>query len=151
MEPTTAAPIAAWVAERAYWVFLGVMILNILQRRHQKRVEKKRLATLIIGIAFFGVLVAGHTVNELNGSDWMFYLAVAGIVGVLVYYREKTFPFRFRSRKDGRWLNFQEIFFDDEHGDGEEEPLRTDVTGDTDRADADQDDPEQAEPEQREQ
>jgi peptidoglycan/LPS O-acetylase OafA/YrhL len=121
MEPTTAAPVAVWVAERAYWIFLGVMILNIIQRRYQKQVEKKRFATLIIGIALFGVLVAGHAVNEFNGTDWMFYLAVAGIVAVLVYYREKTFPFRFRSQKDGRWLTFQEILFDDEHGDGDEE------------------------------
>lgn len=135
METTAAAPIAVWVAERAYWVFLGVMILNIIQRRYQKHVKKKRLATLIIGIALFGVLIAGHTVNELNGADWMFYLAVAAIIAILVYHRDKTFPFRFRSKRDGRWLSFQEILFDDEHGDGEEEQLENGERADSDHPD----------------
>ena len=123
------------------------MVLNILQRRHRKRVEKKRFATLIMGMALFGVLIAGLTVNELNGSDWMFYLAVVAIVAVLVYYREKTFPFRFRSRKDGRWLNFREILFDDEHGDGETADAHPDNADqiDADRDGGDQDDREQRE------
>lgn len=110
--------ITAWITERVYWVFLGMMLLNVLQRRHQKQAQKKRVATLIIGITLFGILVVGQVIIQFGGADWMFYFAIVAAIGGIYYYREKAFPFRFRSPRDGRWHSFQEVLFDDEHGDG---------------------------------
>mgnify|MGYP006290860989 CR=1 FL=1 len=118
MEPTNTAPVAFWFGERVYWIFLGLMFLNLLQRRHQARVRKKRMATLLLGIALFALLVAAQSIHYFGGSDWMFYLAVAGFAAVVYAYRDKMLPFRLRSPVDGRLHTFHEIVFDDEHGDG---------------------------------
>lgn len=135
MDPQHSAPVALWFGERIYWVFLGVMILNIIQRKHHQRAQKKRMATLIVGLALFGLLVITQSINQFGGSDWMFYLAVAAFVFGLYVYRDKAFPFRFRSPVDGRWLQFSEIFFDDNHGDGDvvsvQHPAAEDATDET--------------------
>ncbi|MDA3950115.1 MAG: hypothetical protein PF508_12970 [Spirochaeta sp.] len=118
MDPENAAPVAVWAAERLYWVFLGLIFLNVLQRKHQKYAQKKRMATLSLAIGLFLLLVAGQTINVLGGSDWMFYVAVAFFGGIVYIYRDQMLPFRLRSAVDGRWLQSHEILFDDAHGDG---------------------------------
>jgi hypothetical protein len=121
MEPQNTAPIAAWFAERVYWVFLGVMLLNIIQRKHQAQAGKKRMATLLVGVSLFGLLVVAQSINHFGGSDILFYIALVGYAAVLYTYRDRMLPFRIKSPVDGRWLNFQEIMFDDLHGDGPKE------------------------------
>ncbi|HKL21448.1 MAG TPA: hypothetical protein VJ904_06555 [Tichowtungia sp.] len=121
MNPENAAPVAAWLGERLYWVFLGMMFLNILQRRHHQSAAKKRMATLFLGIGIFLLLVAAETINMLGGADWMFYVTAAIFVGVVYTYRDRMFPFRLKSAVDGRWLQFSEILFDDAHGDGQDD------------------------------
>jgi hypothetical protein len=133
MDPENTAPVAVWVAERLYWVFLGMIFVNVLQRKHQKYAQKKRMATLSLAVGLFLLLVAGQTINVLGGADWMFYVAVVLFVGVVYYYRDRMLPFRLRSAVDGRWLQSHEILFDDAHGDGpkdEDESLNEDENED---------------------
>ncbi len=125
MEPQNTAPIAAWFADRVYWVFLGMMLLNIIQRRHQAKVRKKRMATLLIGVSLFVLLAAAQTINHFGGSDALFFVVLAGYTAVLYTYRKQMLPFRIKSSVDGRWLTVQEILFDDLHGDGPEETSET--------------------------
>ncbi|MFW5643799.1 MAG: hypothetical protein ACOCYQ_07180, partial [Alkalispirochaeta sp.] len=91
-------------------------ILNVLQRKHHGRAPKKRLATLYLGLGLFLLFVIAHTINHFDGHDIYFYLGAVAFVVVVYVYRSVLFPFRFRSSVDGRWLRFDEIFFDDEHG-----------------------------------
>lgn len=121
MDPENTAPITVWIAERLYWAFLALIFLNVLQRKHQKYAQKKRMATLFLAIGLFLLLVAGQTINVLGGADWMFSLAVVIFVGVVYTYRDRMLPFRLKSAVDGRWLQTHEIFFDDNHGDGEQD------------------------------
>ncbi len=122
METEYTAPVTAWVAERIYWIFLGLMFLNVLQRKYQKQASRKRMATLRLGIALFFLFVVAQSINHFGGTDVLFYLALVAFVAVVYAYRESMVPFRLKSAVDRRWLNFHEIFFDDEHGDGDKRP-----------------------------
>jgi amino acid transporter len=103
-----------WVAENFYWVFLGFLLVNILQRRNQKRAGRKRFATLYLAIAAFLIMASAQVIILMNGQDWMLVLAV-GLIALVVYrYREHTLPFRLHSLKDGRRLTWQEILYYDD-------------------------------------
>jgi hypothetical protein len=74
---------------------------------------------------------------EFGGADWMLVPGIAIIIGLLYVYRRHTFPFRLRSPKDGRKLTWDEILFDDNHGDDkvaeQESGESAEVTDDTDQ------------------
>jgi hypothetical protein len=108
---------AARLAEALYVAFLGALILNIIQRRHQARAGRKRFATLYIALGLFAALLLSQGIVEFGGADWMLLPGLALIVGLLYVYRRHTFPFRLRSPRDGRKLTWDEVLFDDNHGD----------------------------------
>ena len=120
MDISATAPVASWIGDKLYWIFLAMMFINLLQRKHQEKAPKKRMATLFLGIAVFALLLVAQTINHFGGHDWMFYGAVVAFFVVIYRYRDRFFPFRFRSPVDGRTLTFQEIMFDDKHGDESE-------------------------------
>jgi len=124
VDPTLTTPIADWVAERFYWAMIIILIINLMQRRHQDQAAKKRFATLYLAIATFIIYVAAEMVRNYGMTDFVFIAIAIAVVVVLVVYRAHTFPFRFRSTRDRRWHTFNEILFDDEHGDGD----RSDAT-----------------------
>lgn len=112
-----ATPIAEFVSINFYWVFIAVLVLNMTQRRHQNRAQRKRFATLYIGLALFAFWLAATLILEFNGADWMMAPVALVIGGVCWYYRRAVFPFRLTSRRDGRRLSLNEILYDDEDGD----------------------------------
>lgn len=106
--------ISLWVAEHFFWVFLIILLANMMQRRHQKRAGRKRFATLYIAIAALVFMAVGQFIVTSGGNDLMLLGALAGIILVMYHFRERTFPFRLYSRKDGRRLTWQEILYYDE-------------------------------------
>ena len=110
--------IAAWLTEKFYWLFLAILVLNLTQRRHQKRAEKKRFATLYLAVAALLFYAFVHSIVRFGGRDWMLLPGALATVAILYVLREHTFPFRLRSPVDGRRLTMQEILYDDNHGDG---------------------------------
>lgn len=114
---TSFAPFAAFLAEALYWVFIGLLLLNVVQRKHQKYAEKKRFATLYLALAAFALLLGAQAILTFGGRD-LFLIPLAGaVLGTLWYFRERTFPFRVISPVDGRRLTWHEILFQDNHGD----------------------------------
>lgn len=107
----TGMVLSPWAAEHFFKIFLGVIFLNILQRRRQSQVGRKRMATLYLAIAVLVLMVVAQLNVSYNGSDVYFVAAV--IVAVLVVYRYRTyaFPFRLRSPRDGRRYSMDEVLF----------------------------------------
>lgn len=104
-----------FIAEQFYWVFLVILLVNVMQRRHQKQAGRKRFATLYLAIAAFALMVAAQTIIATGVDEWWLAPVVVAVGGVLYVYREHTFPFRSTSRKDGRQLTWKEIvYYDDE-------------------------------------
>lgn len=109
----TSRTAAYWVAENFFWVFVAILFLNMLQRRGQKRAEKKRFATLYLGLGAFAFYVAGLIILELGLTDLLLIPSGLLILGVLYYYRDQTFPFRLHCRETGERLSWEEIIYDD--------------------------------------
>lgn len=109
--------IATWVADTFYWVFIAILVVNLTQRRHQSKAEKKRFATLYLGLAVFVFFILAQMIVRFGGRDWMVIPSAVFILATVYILREHTFPFRLRSPVDGRRLTLQEILYDDDHGD----------------------------------
>ncbi|MEX2442086.1 MAG: hypothetical protein WD492_00665 [Alkalispirochaeta sp.] len=109
--------IAGYLSDGLYWVFLAMLLLNILQRKHQKKAEKKRFATLYLALGLFGLLIVSQLIVIYDGADWMLVPGFAAVAAVVYRYRRHTFPFRLYSPADGRRLTWDEILYDDTHGD----------------------------------
>lgn len=114
----TDTTIAGYLSDGLYWAFLAMLLLNIVQRKHQKTAQRKRFATLYLAIGVFGLLVVAQLILIYDGADWMLVPGFAAVVAVVYRYREHTFPFRLHSPVDGRRLTWEEILYDDNHGDG---------------------------------
>lgn len=135
MESLQTTPIADWVSDRFYWVMIVILIINLMQRRHQARAEKKRFATLYLALAVFLIYTGAELVRNYGGGDLLFLGIGVVVVLLVVVFHEHTFPFRLRSARDGRLLNTSEILFDDKHGDGDSQD--TDVQTDTQASESD--------------
>lgn len=112
--------VSAWIADTFYWVFIAILVVNLTQRRHQHKAEKKRFATLYLGLATFVFFILAQTILGFGGRDWMLIPSAGLIIAAVYALREHTFPFRIRSPQDGRRLTLQEILYDDNHGDAPE-------------------------------
>ncbi len=106
--------VSFWVAENFFWAFLAILVLNVLQKRHQPRAGRKRFATLYIAIGALVFMVAGQTIVTFGGNDLMLLASLCIIIAVMVHFRSHTFPFSLYSQRDGRKLTWQEILYLDE-------------------------------------
>lgn len=105
--------LVAFVAENFFWVFIAILLVNVLQRRHQATAEKKRFATLYLGIAAFFFYTSAQALVMYELSPYYFVPVAALIVGVVYHYREHTFPFRLHCARSGKLLNLETILFRD--------------------------------------
>ncbi|MFP4067863.1 MAG: hypothetical protein ACLFRR_04940 [Spirochaetaceae bacterium] len=105
--------IVTFVAENFFWVFIAILVLNLFQRRHQHTAEKKRFATLYLGIAMFFVYTSAQMLVTYDMSPYYFLPILAVIIGVVYRYRAHTFPFRLRCAKTGKLLNLETILYRD--------------------------------------
>ncbi|MCX7786289.1 MAG: hypothetical protein N2442_01175 [Spirochaetes bacterium] len=112
-------PISDGIAKLAYFLFMGILLLNVAQKRSGNKGLQKRTATLYLGI---GILVLYLGAGAIRYSSRLFQiplpdyliLAILGVVlGVLYLYRDKTFPFLRRCKKCGSPLSLNQIFMID--------------------------------------
>jgi len=113
----TDTTLAEYLTDVLYWTFLAMLLLNILQRKHQQKAHHKRFATLYLALGVFALLMVSQLILIYGGADWMLLPGFGAVAAVLYHYRSKTFPFRLRSPADGRRLTWDEILYDDNHGD----------------------------------
>jgi hypothetical protein len=108
---------SAIASKAAYFVFFGILLMNLYQKRYGKKGEGKRFATLYLGAAAFFVFIAAGAITHSPRifsrelPDGLIF-AVLGIITYGVYRkREKTLPFRFRCEKCGAKLSAERAFF----------------------------------------
>ncbi|HUX11920.1 MAG TPA: hypothetical protein VMW87_02780 [Spirochaetia bacterium] len=106
-------PISSFIVEYFNWVFLGVLALNLFQRRRGKEAHNKRFATLYIAIFVFLIYTFANSIVYFKWSEWL--LLPFGVVtltaGVLL--RKWVFPFRFRCPSCEKTLSFEQIIYRD--------------------------------------
>ena len=106
-------PITLLLKKNLYWVLLAVLALNLFQRRYQRLSEKKRFATLYLGMLVLAWMVLVILIVAFGWPEWLlipFTLAPA-VIGVA--FRRHTFPFRFRCTRCGTQLEAKRILFFD--------------------------------------
>ncbi|MFW5786210.1 MAG: hypothetical protein ACOCYC_03115 [bacterium] len=105
--------VTEFVANEFYWVFLGILLLNVFQRRHHQTAVKKRFATLYLGGAAFAVFLIANSVVQYGLPNYGLIVGVVAVITVLYIFRRHTFPFTLRCRRSGRRLDLHTILFRD--------------------------------------
>lgn len=106
-------PVAKFIADNFYWVFLGVLALNVFSRKHQRTARKKRMAILFLAIIIFGLYCTGILIVQFGLSDYLLLLYAAVAAPIMYIFREKILPFRFKCRTCSASMDFNDIAFHD--------------------------------------
>ena len=102
-----------FIAERILYLLLAVLALNMLQRRYQKHAQKKRFATLYIGILILVFMVGTVLIVYFDLPDILVVPLLAALVLIGYRYRRQVFPFRLNCRLCGQRLSGKRILFFD--------------------------------------
>jgi len=105
--------IVRFVADKFYWVFLGVLVINLIQRKYQETATKKRFATLYIAIALLLFFGTAQLILTYKLQPALLGLAALAILIVGYIYRDHVWPFRLRCQKSGKWLDAKTFLFRD--------------------------------------
>lgn len=98
-----------------YWAILGVLLLNIMQRKHAPHVEKKRTATLMIAVLILIMNVLSALILQFSLSAWMLVpsLMITAVAGFFL--RSKIGVFSLSCNNCGTRLDFNNIIYRDDN------------------------------------
>ncbi|UCF98706.1 MAG: hypothetical protein JSV89_04005 [Spirochaetaceae bacterium] len=105
--------LTTFVSEKILYLLIAVLVLNMFQRRYQQHSQKKRFATLYIGILILALMVGTVLIVYFQLPDILFIPLVAVLVLVGYRYRRQVFPFRLNCRLCGQRLSGKRIVFFD--------------------------------------
>jgi hypothetical protein len=106
-------PIVLFLQKNLFYLLLAVLGLNLFQRRYQKYSEKKRFATLYLGmlVLIWMILVIIMVYFRLPDLLLVPFTAAVAVTGFL--FRRHIFPFRLRCVQCRQPLSSKRIFFFD--------------------------------------
>lgn len=102
-----------FIADNFYYVFLGWIILSLVQRRYRGRGDRKRTATLIQSILIFILYIGAVLIREEGFEKKWIMIPFAIIAVVLYFFRSKVIPYELKCRNCGARLNMNQIFIYD--------------------------------------
>lgn len=106
-------PVSNFIVSYFYWVFLGVLVINIMQRKHRAEAQRKRNATLYIAIFVFVFYIYAYGIIRLGLSEW-FLLVYVGIIGSFMWFYRRIFlPFTIHCRSCAKTLSFERLLYSD--------------------------------------
>jgi len=106
-------PVSSFVVEYFYWVFIAVLVLNLLQRKYRREVLKKRAATLYIAVVVFAFYIYAYGVIHFDFSDLLLIPYVAVAVTLFAVYRRVLFPFAYHCTSCRQPLDFNRMLYSD--------------------------------------
>jgi peptidoglycan/LPS O-acetylase OafA/YrhL len=104
-------------SKAAYFLFFGILLVNLYQKRYGKKGERKRFATLYLGFAAFCVFIAAGAITHSRRifsheiPDTLIFAAIGALAYAVYRMRDKTLPFRVRCRGCGTKLSAEQAFF----------------------------------------
>jgi len=103
-----------FLAGNLFYLLLGVLALNMLQRRHQGQAQRKRFATLYLAVLALVLMAGTIVIVYFSLPDFLMLPLLAALLVVGYLNRAHVFPFRLRCGKCGGPLSFNRILlFDD--------------------------------------
>jgi len=83
-----------FLAENLFYALLGVLLLNILQRRQRQTSARKRMATFYISVLILVWMIGTILIVHFNLPDMLQLPLLAVLIYIGWRYRTHTFPFR---------------------------------------------------------
>jgi hypothetical protein len=103
-----------FLAGNLLYVLLGVLVLNMVQRRHQRQTQNKRFATLYIAVLVLTLMAGTIAIVYFRLPDLLLLPLVLALALVGYLNRRHVFPFRLRCSRCAARLGWNRIlFFDD--------------------------------------
>ncbi len=97
-----------------YWVIIAVLALNLFQRKHQKRSQKKRTATLIVASLVLLLDILFVLIIQFQLPQWLGVAAIIVPLAVGYIFREKILIFKIKCPECGTRLALNDtLYFDD--------------------------------------
>ena len=106
-------PVSNFIVSYFYWVFLGVLVVNLMQRRRRAEAQRKRSATLYLAIFVFVFYIYAYGIIQLNLPEWFLLLYVALVAALMWFYRRTFLPFTLKCRSCATTLSFDRILYAD--------------------------------------
>ena len=105
--------ITLFLAKNTFYLLLAVLALNVFQRRYQQYSQKKRMATLYLGILILVFMVGAILVANFELPDVLIIPLAAAVILLGYVKREHVLPFRLNCRRCGQRMSGKRILFFD--------------------------------------
>jgi 8-oxo-dGTP diphosphatase len=102
-----------FLAENLFYLLLGVLLINMLQRRQRKTTQKKRMATFYLGVLVLVWMIGSILIVHFELPDLLQLPLVGALVLVAWRFRDHTFPFRRTCAKCGSPLSGNRMLYHD--------------------------------------
>ena len=104
---------ALFLQKYLFYLLLGVLALNLFQRRYQKLSERKRFATLYLAMLVLSWMILVIVQLHFGWPDWLLVPFTLAPVAVGAVFHRHVFPFRLRCARCGRALEGKRILYYD--------------------------------------
>ncbi len=102
-----------FIADNFYYLFLGWIVLNLIQRRYREKGRKKRTATLIQAVMIF-ILYIGAMIIRAESLPVKWIMVPLGVIAAMLYFfRDRILPYKTRCINCRKRLSMNEILFFD--------------------------------------
>jgi hypothetical protein len=105
--------VTLFLAKNIFYLLLAVLALNMFQRRYQQYAQKKRMATLYLGILILVFMVGTILIVNFKLPDVLIFPLAAAVILLGYAKREHVLPFRLNCRQCGQRMSSKRILFFD--------------------------------------
>ncbi len=98
-----------------YWIIIGVLFLNLMQRKHYPHAAKKRMATLLLTVLILVLNIFIALILQFKLPDWAVIPAVLITVTIGFLIRKRLIIFKIKCVECKKQLTFNNIFYNDDN------------------------------------
>jgi len=102
-----------FIADNFYYLFLGWIVLNLMQRKYRGRGDAKRTATLLQSLLIFILYIGAMVIRGEELDEKWIIIPLGVIAAALFFFRDRILPYRRTCRNCGAKLNLNQIFLFD--------------------------------------
>jgi hypothetical protein len=102
-----------FIADNFYYLFLGWLVLNLMQRKHRTRGSRNRTATLMQAILIFILYIGAMVIREEGLEPKWIMVPLAVVAAGIYFFRDRIFPYKRNCVSCGAKLNMNQIFMYD--------------------------------------
>ena len=105
--------IVDFVSKYFYYIFLGLILLTVIQRKYRGVGDKKRFAVLLISIMFFLMYIGALGIKSKNLEQYWLLLPFLIDLSLIYVLRSRLFIFKTECLTCGKKLSTQDMLYID--------------------------------------